>query len=242
VKTIITLILITITSCLAWPQLPEPEVHAPGSKGKIKARVQDRKESGDVALPLLPEKKNGWDETGFASWYGGKFQGRLTANGEVFDTRKVSAAHKTLPFNSIVRVTNLENGKFVDVRINDRGPYVNNRIIDLSMAAAEKVGMLATGVAKVGLQVLKMGDGQTYHDVYVAGAEKYVIQLGSYSEKKNAEAMYARVKNGGLLPGYESAGEYIRVILANIDKKDLDRVKQKLGELGIGSFIVKAVY
>jgi rare lipoprotein A len=99
------------------------------------------------------------EETGYASWYGGKFHGRLTANGETFDTNKLTAAHKTLPFGTVVEVTNLSNGESVQVRINDRGPFVEGRIIDLSRAAAREIDMLGSGVARVSLTVLRRPDG-----------------------------------------------------------------------------------
>ncbi|MBN1647491.1 MAG: septal ring lytic transglycosylase RlpA family protein [Spirochaetales bacterium] len=204
--------------------------------------MQERKQDGEIALPFPPDKAKTWTETGFASWYGGKFQGRLTANGEVFDTHKLSAAHKTLPFNTIVRVTNLENGKTIDVRINDRGPFVEDRIIDLSMAAAKDLGMVGRGVAKVSLRVLKMGDGQTYHGVYTANAGKYSIQVGSYSDRANAEKVFETIRKSGLSPQYEAAGEYIRVVLADITNNELDAVKGRLNELGIKGYIVRAVY
>jgi rare lipoprotein A len=92
--------------------------------------------------------------SGPASWYGGKFHGRLTANGERFDKDKLTAAHKTLPFGTKVRVTNSANGKSVVVRINDRGPFVGNRVIDLSQGAAGAVGMINSGVARVTIDVL----------------------------------------------------------------------------------------
>ena len=91
----------------------------------------------------------GRDQTGLASYYGDQFQGRVTANGERFDKRAMTAAHRTFPFGTRVRVTNLENGREVVVRINDRGPFVAGRIIDLSEAAAEKLGMIAAGVVRV---------------------------------------------------------------------------------------------
>ena len=96
---------------------------------------------------------------GVASWYGGKFHGRQTANGERFDQNGISAAHKSLPFNTVVRVHNLRNGKSVDVRINDRGPFVKGRIIDLSKGAASKIDMVNDGVVPVRIQVLKYGSG-----------------------------------------------------------------------------------
>jgi rare lipoprotein A len=93
-------------------------------------------------------------ETGMASWYGERFHGRRTASGEIFDMHALTAAHRTLAFGSIVRVTEIQSGKSVDVRINDRGPSSGARIIDLSHAAAHKLGMLRRGVARVELTVI----------------------------------------------------------------------------------------
>jgi rare lipoprotein A len=96
-----------------------------------------------------------YDQVGIASWYGEPFHGRRTSSGEIYDMYKLTAAHLTLPFGTIVLVTDLETGKSVVVRINDCGPYVEGRIIDLSFAAAEKLGIVTKGIAKVGLKVLK---------------------------------------------------------------------------------------
>jgi len=101
-----------------------------------------------------PARDLTYDETGIGSWYGDEFAGRLTANGEIFDPNKVTAAHKTLPMPSVVRVTNLDNGKSLVVRINDRGPFVSGRIIDLSREAARLIGYRDNGLAKVRVQVL----------------------------------------------------------------------------------------
>ncbi len=98
-------------------------------------------------------------QTGMASWYGPGFAGRRTANGEVFDPSQLTAAHQQLPFNTLVRVVNETNGQSVVVRINDRGPFKGGRIIDLSRAAAEAVGMIGTGVARVHLEVLTLPPG-----------------------------------------------------------------------------------
>ena len=97
-----------------------------------------------------------YDEIGIASWYGPGFHGKTTANGEIFDQNKISAAHRTLPMPSIVKVTNLENGMVLNkVRINDRGPFARNRIIDLSRKAAEELGFIKNGVAKVRVEILE---------------------------------------------------------------------------------------
>ena len=145
------------------------------------------------------------DETGYASWYAGKFQGRITASGEVFDTNLLTAAHKTLPFGTIVRVTNTNNGRHVDVRINDRGPFVEGRIIDLSRSAAETLKMTGSGIAPVVIQVLSIPE------VVVS------IQVGAYSSGDNA----ARVRDALVTSGFpavieQTDGGIYRIVMENI--------------------------
>ena len=101
-----------------------------------------------------PERDLTYDQTGIGSWYGDEFAGRLTANGEIFDPQQITAAHKTLPMPSVVRVTNLDNGKSLVVRVNDRGPFVPGRIIDLSRESARLLGFKELGIAKVRVQLL----------------------------------------------------------------------------------------
>jgi len=108
-----------------------------------------------VSTPLIVSAKVVGDaQVGIASYYGGKFHGRKTANGERFDMNALTAAHKTLPLGTKVRVTHVRTGKSVVVRINDRGPYVKGRVIDLSRRAARELGMIHSGVAKVRVEVL----------------------------------------------------------------------------------------
>ena len=94
-------------------------------------------------------------ETGIASWYGPGFDGNYTANGEIYDMEKVSAAHKTLPFGTIVRVVEFETGRSIVVRINDRGPFIEGRIIDLSKGAARELGIIDKGITQVGLRIVR---------------------------------------------------------------------------------------
>ena len=100
---------------------------------------------------------------GVSSWYGPNFHGKLTANGEVFDQYGVTAAHKTLPLGTVVRVTNLDNNKSVILRINDRGPYVDGRILDCSYGAAKKLGFMSMGTANVKIEIIELGDGVYMH-------------------------------------------------------------------------------
>jgi len=146
--------------------------------------------------------KIGSTETGIASWYGMPYDGRPTASGEVFDTKKLTAAHRVWPFDTWVEITNLSNGKQVDVRITDRGPFVRGRIIDLSMAAARQIDMVRTGTARVRLKVIDAPSVQTpvtaddsptaAHPVKAvvvpATPGEYAVQVGAFSDASRAEA------------------------------------------------------
>jgi rare lipoprotein A len=107
-----------------------------------------------VTLPAPTPARLGGSEQGVASWYGHPYHGRRTSNGEVYDMDRLTAAHLSLPFDTWVRVTNLENQRWVDVRVNDRGPFIKNRIIDLSRAAATSIGMIGPGTARVSVEVV----------------------------------------------------------------------------------------
>jgi len=107
-------------------------------------------------LPLSSSSFENYIQYGNASWYGRQFHGRKTASGERFNKQSFTGAHKQLPFGTIVRVTNLRNGKDVYVRINDRGPYVSGRIVDISRAAAEAIGFRKRGVARVRVEVVSL--------------------------------------------------------------------------------------
>ncbi len=104
-------------------------------------------------LPPIPAPDGAWTEEGIASWYGRPFHGRRTASGEVYDMEAMTAAHPSLPFGTVVQVHNLENGLWTTVRINDRGPFVDGRIVDLSRRAAREIDMVGSGIARVRLVI-----------------------------------------------------------------------------------------
>jgi len=114
--------------------------------------------AGRPAPEATPEPvSKGWTQKGEASWYGKKYHGRDTASGERYDMHKMTAAHQTLPFHTVVRVKNLDNGREIKVRITDRGPFVKGRILDLSYGAAKKLHMVEKGVVPVKITVLEVG-------------------------------------------------------------------------------------
>jgi len=126
----------------------------------------------------------GYTEEGNASWYGNPFHGRRASNGEVYDMYKLTAAHRTLPFETMVHVTNLNNGKSTTVRITDRGPFVDNRIIDLSQAAAREIESIGPGIVPVRIEVLGNVD---------VTAGFFTVQVGAFHDHGNAERLRDRL-------------------------------------------------
>lgn len=146
---------------------------------------------GKTYYPLL--SSHGFSEEGIASWYGKDFHGKKTANGETYDMYSMTAAHKLLPFGTKVKVTNRENGKSIVVRINDRGPFVANRVIDLTRTGAERIGMIAKGTAPVLLET--MGSVPGLKDGDLAG--RFYVQVGAFANKSNADGLVARLRSEG---------------------------------------------
>jgi rare lipoprotein A len=144
------------------------------------------KKHAKAAIPAAPAPiVNG--ETGLASWYGHPYHGRPAANGEIYDMEKLTAAHRTLPFGTMVRVTNLTNQKTVDVRITDRGPFVDGRIIDLSHAAAQVIESIGPGVAPVRLDILSS-------PAISSADEWFAVQAGAFQDKDRAERLRAALE------------------------------------------------
>lgn len=148
-----------------------------------------RKHARPTPPPPAPSAapQPGHTETGMASWYGHPYHGRRAANGEIYDMEKLTAAHRTLPFDTWLRVVNLDNSKTVEVRINDRGPFVEGRIIDLSHAAARAIDMLGPGIARVRLEVIRTPD-------YVPPAV-FAVQVGAFRDRANAERLRAEMES-----------------------------------------------
>lgn len=131
----------------------------------------------------------GTTQRGMASWYGADFHGKPTASGEIYDMHQLSAAHKELPLHTVIDVKNLDNGRTLRVQVNDRGPYIRGRILDLSYGAARKLGMVEVGLARVEIRVVKVGAGR-------AGPSRltrFTVQLGAFREIENAREMHAKV-------------------------------------------------
>ncbi len=166
-------------------------------------------------LPPLPA---GYTEEGKASWYGEPFNGRHASNGEIYDMYKLTAAHRTMPFETMVRVTNLNNGKSTTVRITDRGPFVDNRIIDLSLAAAREIESIGPGVVPVRLEVLGNVD---------VTAGFFTIQVGAFRDRANAERLRDRLSAAYspiFIQAVETAdGTFFRVRVGKVSGEDAAR-------------------
>ncbi len=160
-------------------QTPIPE---PGQPGGQPASPPSAPPPAVERQPAIPGQ---YVEEGVASWYGIPFDGHRTSNGEIYDMHQFTAAHRTLPFNAVVRVTNLQNGKQTEVRINDRGPFVANRVIDLSMSAALAIDMVGPGTAQVRLEI-------------IAGPNPTVgffgVQVGAFLQQENAERLKTQLQ------------------------------------------------
>jgi len=139
---------------------------------------------------------HGYIETGVASWYGPGFHGKTTANGERYNQNAMTAAHKLLPFNTNIRVTNLSNGRSVVVRINDRGPFVASRVIDLSHEAARRLDMVQAGTARVRLEAVEGGKSILTRDGDMLG--RFYVQIGAFKVKDNANRLLQTVRGQGL--------------------------------------------
>jgi rare lipoprotein A len=149
-----------------------------GSCGKKHKHVSIPPQSHRASPP--PAVAIGYTEEGVASWYGIPYHGRQAADGEIYDMETLVAAHRTLPFNTWLRVTNLSNDKSVQLRIIDRGPFVDGRIIDLSKAAAREIGVLGPGIGRVRIEV-------TAAPAEIPSNDFYAVQVGAFSIQANAE-------------------------------------------------------
>ncbi|MEP5765047.1 MAG: septal ring lytic transglycosylase RlpA family protein [Halieaceae bacterium] len=189
---------------------------------------------------VLPSSR-GYREQGVASWYGRKFHGRNTANGEVFNAYAASAAHRSLPIPTYARVTNLENGRSMVVRVNDRGPFHADRIIDLSYGAAVKLGFEDQGTAQVEVVALSVdGSEDLRGDPQLADwkSDYRYIQVGSFSQKDSATALSATLRSQMEAPVlvseiYLGDQAYYRVRIGPVDdRKRLLHLHEQLQQLG----------
>jgi rare lipoprotein A len=193
-------------------------------------------------------------QKGVASWYGREFHGNKTASGEAFNMHKLTAAHRTLPFGTVVKIKNFSNNKAVNVTINDRGPYKDNRIIDLSYGAAKRIGMIRSGKANVGIIILRKGSGNSAHrnskygvapasDDYAEEGNvdgHYSLQAGAFYSKRNADRLKQRIEyitETGANVVFD--GDMYKVRIEGItSKREVSRYKRLLMDENIPSYTI----
>jgi rare lipoprotein A len=226
-----------------------------------KVRVLDTPSQPDLKPTQRPYEVNGtryqpirsaegFVEQGVASWYGRDFHGRKTSNGEVYDMHAQTAAHKTLPMNVYLKVTNLDNGRTTVVRVNDRGPFVKSRIIDLSYAAANDLGVVGPGTAPVRIEALgyretERGEAEPHYRQpasYDVGA--YMVQVGAFTIKENADRLAEKLKgqfgSSAVAEGWVNGQKFYRVRVGLYPSMALatDALSQIEGNGYASSFIV----
>ena len=231
---VLILCLFTIWGC-GYPSVPGP---TSGQKTGTSGTLKPYKINGKTYYPLA--HAGGFVQKGMASWYGNKFHGRKTANGETYNMYAMTAAHKTLPINTWVQVTNMNNKRQIVVRINDRGPFVRGRIIDLSYTGAKKLGVLGPGTAPVRVVALGKNDGgksKTYTPVdFWKG--NFTVQVGAFSVPANAgryrAKLSARYENAHITTYNDSRGTFYRVRVGKFTQlKDAENFSRKLMRSGI---------
>lgn len=223
---------------------PPPSQPAPASPATIESS-RSATSVGAPASPPSPKRAKspsspapeGYVEEGNASWYGVPFNGRHASNGEIYDMNKLTAAHRTLPFDTMVRVTNLNNGKSTVVRITDRGPFVENRIIDLSLAAARQIDSVGPGVVPVRVEVITPGVDPT--------AGFFTVQVGAFRDPANAQRLRDRLNlsySPIFIQQYDSPdGTYYRVRVGKVSGEDAARQfgEQLRDREGFTPFVVR---
>ncbi len=198
-----------------------PTVASPGSETETRKPVEESEEDKD-ALSVPADAKPISVETGLASWYGAPYHNRRGSNGEVYNMHAMTAAHRTLPLGSIIRVTNLKTGRSAIVRITDRGPFVEGRILDLSQAAAKKVDVWQAGIAKVRVEVLRTPSA-------LDKGGRWAVQFGAFEEEeaadKLADHLSHRYHTAKVLRFSSPVGDWwVRVRVLDDDRKRAEEV------------------
>lgn len=190
------------------------------------------------------ESSHGYVERGIASWYGTKFHGRRTSSGEPYDMYAMTAAHKTLPLPAYARVTNLRNGQSAVVKINDRGPFHENRVIDLSYAAAKKLGIAGVGTGLVEVEVIKPGEFQPDSSLASIGQRpakepELYLQVGAFTSESNAQRLSKRLQAMQLTavsvtPAYRDKQRIFRVRIGPVESvEQADHLSEVLVQRGL---------
>lgn len=179
-KLILLFVLPMVSACLPFNNGYEVQVHDSAATKNLKGHQKPYSVNGELYQPLL--EHHGYVEEGTASWYGADFHGKPTSCGEIYDMNAMTSAHKILPLGVHLRVTNLRNNRAVVVRVNDRGPFVKSRIIDLSYAAAKQLDIVASGTAPVRIESIDV-DGAGGSEVELG---PFTVQVGAFIDEGNA--------------------------------------------------------
>ncbi len=211
---------------------PPPPIAVPTDP---KLRRTEFASAPSVPLPR-PPKPEPWTQTGIASWYVAEPGGQKTASGEPYNGMALTAAHRTLPFQSVVRVTNLKTNSQVIVRINDRGPFVDGRVIDLSLAAAKALDMWLPGLATVKLEVL-------HTPAAITCGGKWCVQIGAFRQRNIAldlkRSLGARYRQARLLDFIGATGYWVRMRVQNDDRVLAQKLASNIKVSEGGVFLVR---
>jgi len=227
------LAMIAITGCAKKHQQagtsPPPTIG-----GTSAAEDSEANSAGKISVP-----KNAtpiYVETGLASWYGPPYHNRNAADGQPFNMYQMTAAHKTLPLNSIVRVTNLKTGKSVVLRINDRGPFVGDRIIDLSLAAAKEIDVWRAGIARVKVEVMESPKP-------LSSGGRWAVQIGAFTDSSEASRLKSslsrRYKSAKVIQFTGPTGEWVRLRPQDDDRRQAQQIAHATQVSEGGVFLVR---
>ena len=186
------------------------------------------------APPAVQGSREVFRETGMASWYGSEFNGRKTASGEIFDMYGISAAHRILPLGTTIRVTNLDNNKSIKVKVNDRGPFARNRVLELSYGAAKELGFIAQGTARVMVEAVEP----------VQGTGQFTVQAAVFAEAENARTLKDRLskkfETTAIVPVESNIGKFFGVrvgVYASEERAEL--IARKLMMEGLDPIVMR---
>lgn len=210
---------------------PPPTISAPEARKTPPAEPEESNPEGVDA-----NGKAIWSQVGIASWYGPPYHNRRGANGEIFDTNAMTAAHKTLPMNSIVRVTNIKTQKSAIVRITDRGPFIGDRIIDLSLAAAKELDVWRPGTARVRVDVLEA-------PAPIETGGRWCVQVGAFTKQNEAidlkEKLLRRYSTSKVIEFAGPTGYWVRIRPAADDKARAEEISRFISVEEGGVFLVR---
>jgi rare lipoprotein A len=214
--TLLIAIFFLITACGPRHHVVMDRRMPPSEKQEVKKEMaKEEKSVSEAKLEAKIEKGESKEvQYGVASWYGGEFHGRPTSSGEVYDMYQLTCAHNTFPLGTIVMVTNLENGRSLELKVNDRGPFVKERILDVSYAASQMLGMWDKGTALVKVEVLVPG---------IEPVQRFTLQVGSFADENNAQKLV----------------EQLRKNFENVYMTTVETLTQKYHRVRVGQFETK---